>query len=220
MNYINRGESLFIPFRKGKTIADSQSKPRMYKSKEAFEKSFPCHNLGRDGVELVEYQEIGEPLEEQQPLTLAQISRSVPMIHQLKTIEPFFSDVENGSKNFEIRIHDRPFAIGDILVLQQYVDGQLTGKEVRKIVGYIITDERFVKVGYCVIGFKETVCADRWISVNLAKPNDGFIVKAKGTNGDVLEAFVNPVEWRRWEELSSGTILEGITHWQPLPKEE
>ena len=57
-SYIERGDSLFIPFRNGTSISDSQCRPRMYKSKENFEKSFPTHNLGNKGIELVEYVEV------------------------------------------------------------------------------------------------------------------------------------------------------------------
>lgn len=52
---IKNGESLFIPFRDGLSISDSQLKPRMYKTMKAFEKAFPRHYLGTNGVELVEY---------------------------------------------------------------------------------------------------------------------------------------------------------------------
>ena len=56
--YIERGDSIFIPFRNGQSISDSQCRPRMYKSKENFEKSFPTHNLGNKDIELVEYKEV------------------------------------------------------------------------------------------------------------------------------------------------------------------
>lgn len=55
---IKRGESIFIPFRNGISIYDSQCKPRMYKTIKGFEKHFPGHYLGKDGVELVEYAEV------------------------------------------------------------------------------------------------------------------------------------------------------------------
>jgi hypothetical protein len=55
---IKRGESLLIPFRNGKSIYDSQNKPRIYKTRKGFEKHFPGHYLGKDGVELVEYVEV------------------------------------------------------------------------------------------------------------------------------------------------------------------
>ncbi len=57
-NHIKRGESILIPFCDGMSISDSQMKPRMYKTKKAFEKAFPKHYLGTDGVELVEYAEV------------------------------------------------------------------------------------------------------------------------------------------------------------------
>ena len=56
--YIERGDSLFIPFKKGKSISDSQCKPRMYKSVQNFEKTFPKHNNDTTNIELVEYVEI------------------------------------------------------------------------------------------------------------------------------------------------------------------
>ena len=56
--YIERGESLLIPFKNGKSILDSQCKPRMYKSVQNFEKTFPKHNYGTQNIELVEYSEI------------------------------------------------------------------------------------------------------------------------------------------------------------------
>ena len=50
--------TILIPFRDGWSISDSQGKPRIYKTIKAFEKSFPKHYLGTDGVELVEYAEV------------------------------------------------------------------------------------------------------------------------------------------------------------------
>ena len=55
---IKRGESIFIPFRNGTSIYDSQCKPRMYKTIKAFERHYPGHYRGNYGVELVEYAEI------------------------------------------------------------------------------------------------------------------------------------------------------------------
>ena len=57
-SYMIRGESLFIPFRNGRSISDSQCKPRMYKSVKNFEKTFPKHNYGTQNIELVEYAEV------------------------------------------------------------------------------------------------------------------------------------------------------------------
>ena len=57
-SYIKKGESILIPFRNGISIADSQFRPRIYKTVQAFEKSFPFYYLGNNGVELVEYVEV------------------------------------------------------------------------------------------------------------------------------------------------------------------
>ena len=57
-SHIKKGESIYIPFRNGQSISDSQLKPRMYKTMQAFEKSFPGHYLGNVGVELAEYAEV------------------------------------------------------------------------------------------------------------------------------------------------------------------
>lgn len=57
-SYIERGDSLFIPFRNGVSISDSQCRPRMYKSVQNFEKSFPTHNHGNINIDLVEYKEV------------------------------------------------------------------------------------------------------------------------------------------------------------------
>ena len=54
-DHIKRGESVFFPFRNGKTCPDSQNKPRMYKTVQAFDRHFTYRI---DGVELVEYAEV------------------------------------------------------------------------------------------------------------------------------------------------------------------
>lgn len=52
---IKYGECLYIPFYNGESIADSQLRPRMYKTKDAFEKIFSGHKFRNAGIELVKY---------------------------------------------------------------------------------------------------------------------------------------------------------------------
>lgn len=52
---IKQGQSIFIPFRNGMSISDSQNKARMYMSVEKFKASFPAFRLGTEDIELVEY---------------------------------------------------------------------------------------------------------------------------------------------------------------------
>ena len=53
-NTIKKGESLFIPFRNGESIYDSQLKPRMYKTKEQYDR----FSYLSDYAEMVEYVEV------------------------------------------------------------------------------------------------------------------------------------------------------------------
>ena len=63
---IENGQHIFIAFQGGKAVMDSQLRPRMYKSREQFEKSFPAWRDGK--AELVEYAPTLTPPNE--PLTL------------------------------------------------------------------------------------------------------------------------------------------------------
>lgn len=49
--HLKEGQTLFIPFVKGKTVSDSQGKPRMYKSISAFKNYFK----DKEPVVLMEY---------------------------------------------------------------------------------------------------------------------------------------------------------------------
>jgi hypothetical protein len=39
--------------------------------------------------------------------------------HELKTINPYFTEVLEGLKNFEVRFNDRDFNVGDEVRLQE-----------------------------------------------------------------------------------------------------
>ena len=42
------------------------------------------------------------------------------MTHALKTEIVFFKDIVSGTKTFEVRKYDRPFKLGDALLLQEW----------------------------------------------------------------------------------------------------
>lgn len=52
---ISQGNELYIPFRNGKSISNSQNVPRVYQSFRAFQKHFPKHYLGDEGIALEKY---------------------------------------------------------------------------------------------------------------------------------------------------------------------
>lgn len=81
------------------------------------------------------------------------------MTHALKTLSPYYSDVISGKKTFELRKDDRPFELGDKLLLQEYdpENGGYTGAEETLYIDYILRDcpQYGLMEGYCIIGLKE-----------------------------------------------------------------
>jgi hypothetical protein len=73
--------------------------------------------------------------------------------HYLKTVNPFFRDIERKQKNFEVRFNDRGYKTGDILHLQEFVPPEtFTGREIEVEVIYILDDEQFCKSGFVTMG--------------------------------------------------------------------
>ena len=78
------------------------------------------------------------------------------MIHELKILPHFFTDVIKGEKTFEIRKYDRPFHKGDLLALNEY-DGDrkcYTGNSCLVYIDYIMNDTEYVKKDMVVMGIK------------------------------------------------------------------
>jgi len=86
--------------------------------------------------------------------------------HNLKTINPYFTDVWNWEKTFEIRKNDRNFKKGDLLKLREYEPcwdkendclvsgGGYTGRVIYAEIDYILPENTFegLAQGYCVLG--------------------------------------------------------------------
>ncbi len=80
------------------------------------------------------------------------------MTHALKTWPEFYKAILDHSKPFELRKNDRPFKVGDKLLLQEWdpVQGIWTGNESTFIVTYILEDPKFgLEEGYCIMGIKD-----------------------------------------------------------------
>lgn len=63
-----------------------------------------------------------------------------PMEHELKCWPEYFQAVKSGIKPFEVRKWDRPYAVGDTLVLREY-DPQkqdYTGDSIKRIITYLL----------------------------------------------------------------------------------
>jgi hypothetical protein len=72
------------------------------------------------------------------------------MVHHLKTWPEYFKPVVQGIKLFEIRKNDRPYAIGDILHLQEFepIKATYTGNELIMQITYILKELPFIPIGY------------------------------------------------------------------------
>lgn len=74
--------------------------------------------------------------------------------HELKTWPQYFQAVWNGTKTFEVRLNDRNFEVGDMLVLLEWdpESNEWTGSGVCKRVTYVLDAAEFVKEGFVVMG--------------------------------------------------------------------
>jgi len=74
------------------------------------------------------------------------------MIHELKTIDPYYDDILEGIKKFEIRLNDRDFKVGDNLILHNTQNGKCTGLFIRAKIIYIT--DFMQKENYIVMGIE------------------------------------------------------------------
>ncbi len=77
--------------------------------------------------------------------------------HFLKTVEPYFTEVAFGNKNFEVRKNDRDYQMGDHVELQAYdpILKEKTGESIIKRIVYIMDDPNYVKEGYVILGLSD-----------------------------------------------------------------
>jgi hypothetical protein len=88
----------------------------------------------------------------QQPIILPTDGK-IYRIHQLKTVEPYFSAVKCGDKTFEVRKFDRDFQIGDFLDLVHFnPQTKELGERIFKRVTYMLTDKPYVPKKYVILG--------------------------------------------------------------------
>ena len=77
--------------------------------------------------------------------------------HYIKILPQHYRAIENGDKRFEVRFNDRNYQIHDILHLQEYLNGEYTGREIYATVSYILDDENFCKEGFVIMSLKDLV---------------------------------------------------------------
>ena len=80
------------------------------------------------------------------------------MTHALKTWPEYFQAVAERGKSFEVRKADRPFKVGESLLLQVWDNKkqEYTGDELTVSITYILDGGNFgIEKGYVVMGIKE-----------------------------------------------------------------
>ena len=91
-----------------------------------------------------------------------------PMVHELKCWPEYYDAVERGDKPFEIRKWDRPYQVGDTLLLQEYDPEKqdYTGRQIKRKVTYLL-DMTYLPgdniphfAGYVVLGLEDNRLCD------------------------------------------------------------
>lgn len=80
-------------------------------------------------------------------------------VHELKIDKKYYDDVVNFKKTFEIRYNDRDYKVDDVLKLQEYSNGEYTGRYVYVVVTYLLDDETYLQKGYvcmsiCLVNYE------------------------------------------------------------------
>lgn len=95
-------------------------------------------------------------------------SASEPTTHELKVWTRFWSALESGQKNFEVRYNDRDFQAGDTLWLRDYNPyggGIYSGKECWRTISYVFDGRDCaglgVEPGYVVLGLATATSTPR-----------------------------------------------------------
>lgn len=60
--------------------------------------------------------------------------------HEVKTVNPYFQKVWNNTKTFEIRLNDRDYKEGDMIILKEYDPDtkEYSGRTIHGKVGYVV----------------------------------------------------------------------------------
>jgi len=74
-------------------------------------------------------------------------------MHELKTWPESFQPIIKNKKNFEVRVNDRNYQVGDKLLLLEYdpVKQQYTGRKCYRQISYIMSKNPFIRLGKKVI---------------------------------------------------------------------
>ena len=77
------------------------------------------------------------------------------MTHKLKVLIPYFVAIENHDKNFELRLNDRNYQVGDNVILEEWTGQCYTTRTAVRSIKYVLKDcpQFGLKDGYCIFGW-------------------------------------------------------------------
>lgn len=84
------------------------------------------------------------------------LSFYAPEIHDLKCIDPYFDEIVEGIKTFELRRDDREYQVGDVLILRHYYPkiDRYSGRFIIARVSYILRGETWLQPGYVAMSIQ------------------------------------------------------------------
>lgn len=74
--------------------------------------------------------------------------------HHIKILPKYYRAIESGNKTFEVRFNDRNYQVHDMLHLEEWLNGEYTGRRITAEVTYMIDDPNYCKDGYVIMAIK------------------------------------------------------------------
>ena len=127
-----------------------------YKNRaEAYKTEEQRYNEEQDAIDRETKKKLREMEQEEKMQSLPSDTQETGQkVHQIRLAKPYFDDVANGIKTFELRKNDRGYKKGDILEMMEFADGKNTGRMVKVLVTYILEDYTGIEDGYCIMATK------------------------------------------------------------------
>lgn len=79
------------------------------------------------------------------------------MIHDLKVWPEYYAPLDRGEKTLELRLNDRNYQVGDVLLLREYepMGADYTGRECRRLITHIVHGGEWLRAGYVAMSIRE-----------------------------------------------------------------
>ncbi|HFO7896108.1 TPA: DUF3850 domain-containing protein [Escherichia coli] len=138
-----------------------------------------------------------------------------PVVHTLKTLPQHFAAVRSGKKRAELRINDRDFREGDMLILEEALPGSdMTGKSVCVRITHV-ADVSDYAPGYVLLSI-----APVWIPCSERMPPVGVDVQLfVSSTGEQFTGFnLDDTGDFQYAQCYGAPIVCEATHWMPLPE--